>query len=215
MGRGVRRDDREALSARAAQHGFKIIIRLDDLDQAILGGTVAAIGVGMVLLHQRLVFRLDVFQRGFRAQPHHLQRLALGVEDLAGLRLAGLGTRTRPPAAAAVELAEHAERIGRAVQLGFGAALLAAAIGAHFPGRTMAGQRVLLVARDRFRVHAGEEIVGLIVFAHMVETEVPVLARILAALGRAVWALVRTIGPFAPLRGFARLRLLLRALLVR
>src|SRR5258708_38626209 len=170
----------------------------------------------MVLLDQRLVFRLDVFEGGLRAEPHHLQRLALGVEDLAGPGLGRGSSWPRPPAAAAVELAEHAERIGRGVQLGFGALTpLAAAIGAHLPGRPMAGQRVLLVTRDRFGVHAGKEIVGLIVFADMVEAEVPVLARILAALGRTVCALVLAFGPFARHRSLARLRLLLRALLVR
>src|ERR1700738_606977 len=82
-------------------------------------------------------------------------------------------TRTRPPAAAAVEFREHAERIGGAFQIGLRAALalLGAGIGAHFPGRTVAGQRVLLVARDRIGIHAGEEIVGLVVFADVVETE--------------------------------------------
>src|ERR1700748_2658484 len=70
-----------------ADHRLEIIIRLDDFDQAILGGTVAAIGVGMVLLDQRLVFRLDVFQRGVRSETHHLQRLALGVEYFSGFGL--------------------------------------------------------------------------------------------------------------------------------
>src|SRR6202043_2074073 len=141
---------------------------------AILGGAVAAIGVGMVLLHQRLVFRLHGLERRIRAEPHHLQRLALGIENLPPFAL-GLraGTGTRPPAAAAVELAEHAERIGRAFQVGLGAALalLGAGVGAHFPGRPMAGQRILLVARDRVRIHAGEEIIGLVIFADVIETE--------------------------------------------
>ncbi len=40
-----------------AHHGLQIIVGLDDLDQAILGRAVAAIGVGVMLLHQRLVLR--------------------------------------------------------------------------------------------------------------------------------------------------------------
>src|SRR6266851_778947 len=127
-------DEETPRSARAAHHGFKIIIRLDDFDQAIFGGAVAAIGVGMVLLHQGLVFRLDGLERRVRTEPHHLQRLALGVEYLSGLDLglAGGPAWTRPPAAATVELAEHAERIGRAFQIGLGTALapLGAGIGA-------------------------------------------------------------------------------------
>src|SRR5207248_8155380 len=90
---------------------------------------------------------------------------------------------------------------------------LDAAIGAHLPGWTVAGQRILLVARDRVGIHAGEEIVVLVVLTHVVEAEVPVLARILAALGRAVTALVLTPGPFASHHGVARLRL--RLALVR
>src|SRR5215218_6982702 len=47
------------------------------------------------------------------------------------------------PAATAVELAEHMERIGRALEVAFDAALAVprAGIGAHLPGRAMAGQR--------------------------------------------------------------------------
>src|SRR3954464_3514461 len=89
-------------SACAAHYSFEIIIRLDDFDQAIFGGAVATIGVGMVLLHQRLVFRLDGLERRIGAEPHHLQRLALGVEHLSGLDL-GLRIRAGPPAAATVE----------------------------------------------------------------------------------------------------------------
>src|ERR1700682_278423 len=205
------------MSARAAHHGLEIIIRLDDLDQAILGGAVAAIGVGMVLLHQRLVFCLHGFQRRVGPEPHHLQRLALGVHHFPGLRLglAGRAARTRPPAATAVELAEHAERIGSTFQIALGAWLaLLAAVGAHLPGRTMAGQRILLVARGGVGIHALEKIVGLVVFADMVQAEVPVLLGILAALGGAVRTLVLAIRPFAHGGFFARLRLLLRAQLV-
>ena len=216
-GPGVRRDDGRKKPARAAHHGLEIIIRLDDLDQAILGGAVAAIGVGMVLLHQRLVLRLDGFQRRVRPKPHHLQRLALGVHDFPRFRLglASGAARTRPPAATAVELGEHAERIGRTFQLGFCARLaLLAAVGAHLPGRAMAGQRVLLVARDGIRIHSLEEIIGLVVFADVIEAEVKILPRVLAALGRAVRTLVRAPRPFAHGGFFARLRLLLRAQLV-
>src|ERR1700726_1159828 len=216
MGPGVHRDDQWL--ARAAHYGLQIIICLDDLDQAIFGGTVAAIGVGMVLLHQRLVLHLGGLERRIRAEPHHLQRLALGVEYFSGfdLGLAGGSARTRPPAAAPIEFAEHAERVGGSFQVGLGAALalLGAGVGAHLPGRTMAGQRILLVARDRVGIHPGKEIIGLVVFADVVETEVPVLLVIGPALGRAVRPLVLAVRPFAHRGFFPRLRLLLRAQLV-
>src|SRR3981081_2263171 len=211
------RDRALMLSAGAAHHGFEVIVGFDDLDQPVLGRAVAAIGVGMMLLHQRLVFRLHRFQRRIAAQAHHLQRLALGIEHLAGFRL-GLfraGTRTWPPAAAAVELAEHRERIGGAVQISLGGLAFAlGAVGAHLPGRAMAGQRVLLVARDGIGVHAGEEIIRLVVLADMVQAEVPVFLVVGAALGGAVLPLVLAVGPLAQNGLLARAGLLLRALLV-
>src|ERR1700692_1285314 len=172
----------------------------------------------MMLLHQRLVFGLDRLKRRVGAEPHHLQRLALGVENLPrfDLGLAGGAAWTWPPAAAAVELAEHAERIGGAFEIGLrtALALLGAGIGAHLPGRTMAGQCVLLVAGARIRIHALEEIIGLVVFADVIETEVPILLVVGPALGRAVRPLVFALRPFAHGGGFARLRLLFRAQLV-
>ena len=79
----------------------------------------------------------------------------------------------------------------------------------------MAGQRILLVTRDGVRIHSGEEIVRLVIFTDVIEAEVPILARILPALRRAMRALVRAVGPFTPDGSLARLRLLLRTLLVR
>src|ERR1700730_2025067 len=105
---------------------------LDYLDQAILGGAVAAIGVGMMLLDQRLVFGLDGLKRCVGTKPHHLQRLALGVEHFSGFDLGlGASARPRPPAAAAVEFGEHAERVSGAFEIGFRIALapLGAGIG--------------------------------------------------------------------------------------
>src|SRR6185295_4882123 len=126
-----------------------------------------------------------------------------------------LGARTGPPAAAAVELGEHAEGIGGAVKiLGRLLALLAGGVGAHLPSRAMAGQRILLVARNGVGIHALEEIVVLVIFADVIETEVKILPRILPALGRAVRALVLAACPLAHGGFFARLRLLLRAQLV-
>src|SRR5712672_3088591 len=54
------------------------------------------------------------------------------------------------PAAAAVELGKHMEGIGGALEISLDAAfaLFGAGVGTHLPGRPVAGQRVLLVARD-------------------------------------------------------------------
>src|SRR3954464_8642014 len=64
---------KRARSLRLAHHGLQIIIRLDDFDQAILGGAVATVGIGVVLLHQRLVLGLDVGERGPGAEDRHLK----------------------------------------------------------------------------------------------------------------------------------------------
>ena len=50
-----------------------------------------------------------------------------------------------------------------------------AAVHAHLPGRAMADHRLALVARDVVGAHAGEEIVGVVVLAHVVEAEPPIL----------------------------------------
>src|SRR5438105_580531 len=72
-----------------------------------------------------------------------------------------------------------------------------AAIHAHLPGRAMADGRVLLVAGDVVRAHAGEEIVGVVVLAHVVEAEAPVFVFALPSLGRAVGRGRRTARPLA------------------
>ena len=141
-----------------------------------------------MLLHQHLVFGLDGFERRVGAEPHHLQRFTLRVEDLARLGF-GLGPRpgARPPPSAAIEFAEHAEGIGRAVEIDrVGLAFATGAVGAHLPGRTVAGQRILLVTRDRLRIHALEEIVGLVVSADMIEAKMEIPTFVAAAFRRAV-----------------------------
>src|SRR5262249_44150103 len=93
--------------------------------------------------------------------------------------------------------------------------ILLAAVGAHLPGRAMAGQRVLLIARDVFRIHALEEVIRLIVFADVIEAEVPIITRILTAFRSAVRALVLASRPLAGDRLLAGLCLALRTHLGR
>ena len=78
----------------------------------------------------------------------------------------------------------------------------------------MAGQRILLIARHRIGIHAGKEVIGLVVFADVIETEVPVFLVVGPALGRTMRPLVLAVGPFTHRGFFARLRLLLRGQLV-
>ena len=61
----------------------------------------------------------------------------------------------------------------------------------------MAGDGVLLVARDRVVAHAGEIIVGMIVLAHVLEAEAPVFALAQPPLRRAVRRLAGAARPLA------------------
>src|SRR5690349_20350273 len=158
----------------------------------------------MVPLHQLLEARLDLAALGVGLEPERMQRLALGIAHSAPLRLARIGL-ARPPA----ELAEHAERIIGALvaEEAPARARLAGALAAdhaHLPGRAMAGDRVLLIARDRVVAHAGEKIVGVVVLAHMIEAEAPVLALFTTTLWRPVGSPVGAARPLAGRHGVAQ-----------
>jgi hypothetical protein len=130
----------------------------------------------MVALHQHLELRLDLGLVGADLQAKLVQGLALGVaHDARRLGLFGLGPRA--------ELAEHVERIARGVGAKLGAGMIA---GSHLPGRAMPGDRVLLVFQHGVVAHAGEVIVGVVVLAHVLQAEPPVLILALPALGRAM-----------------------------
>ncbi len=73
----------------------------------------------------------------------------------------------------------------------------------------MSGQRVLLIAGDRFVRHALEEIIGLVVFPHMVQAEMPVLLLLAAAFRRAMRRGVLALRPFTHGHIFLHARLLL------
>src|SRR6185503_14201029 len=83
-----------------------------------------------------------------------------------------------------------------------------AAIEAHLPGRAMSGDGVLLVTRDRILAHAGEIVVGMVVFPHMFEAEAPVFPLAQPALRRPVRRLAGAARPFANRRMTARLSVL-------
>src|SRR6202044_2875567 len=170
----------------AEARGLEVIIGLDDLPKRVFGTAVAAIGVGMMALYQHLEPSLDIgsFCVGFKAE--HVEGAALGMENLAP-------PRRRPRMAGpAAGLAQHGERVG-GFPLG-GAKAAAGAPGrralaadrAHFPGRTVAGDGLLLILRDRVVAHSGEKIVGIVVFAHVLEAEPPILAGLQPAFGRAM-----------------------------
>ena len=139
-----------------------------------------------MLFHQRLEGGAHIRLSGIVLQTEIMQRLALGVADHAAFRLRRLGAR--PPAPTG--LLEHVEGIIRAVEAGVARPplhrLVDRAVHADFPGRPMTVDRILLITRDRVVAHAGEEIVRLVILAHMREAEVPVFLFPLPALRRAM-----------------------------
>ncbi len=169
----------------AEARGLQVIIGLDDLPQLVLRAAVAAIGVGMMPFHQTLNLDLISARLASASSPStsSARRCALRI-----LRPSARGAHDRCRSAAASPnrpngssaaqpaAADNRTRRPRA----------AAAERAHFPGRTVAGDVVLLVLRDRVVAHAGEEIVRIVVFAHVFEAELPILAGAQPALRRAV-----------------------------
>src|SRR5271169_4746156 len=150
----------------------------------------------MVPLHQGLELRFDIGAAGVVFKAERFERAALGIEYLARL---GRGFRLR--GAAGAGLAEQRKRvvgrkIGAAEALRHAPGALAADR-AHLPGWPVAGQRILLVFRDRVVAHAGEKIVRTVVFADMFEAEPPIFSGAFTALRGAMRCRRVASGPVA------------------
>src|SRR5262245_52498744 len=148
----------------------------------------------MMAFHQDLESGLDFDGAGVRLQAEHVERLALGVAHQTAVGRAALRMGACGPC-----LLEQTERIvreklpTRIVR----SASRVFAVHADFPGRTMAGDRLLLITGDRILAHSGKKIVGMIVFAYMVETKPPIFALAQASLGGAMGSILMTIRPIA------------------
>ena len=89
------------------------------------------------------------------------------------------------------ELLEHAEGILGAAEFGTKARRMGArrrppAVHAHLPGRAMPDDGFPLIAGDVVGAHAGEEIVGVIVLAHVIKAEPPIFLLAQTPLRRAM-----------------------------
>src|ERR1051326_898973 len=147
----------------------------------------------MMALHQDLELGLDVGRVGIRFKAKGMQRLALGVAHHTFRR----GTLALGPPWPHTQLVENPERIrGAAVRTETVATVLVP-VHPHFPGRAMTRNGLLLIARDRVLAHSGEEIVGLVILAHVLEAEAPVFALAQAALGGAMSRALATSRPVA------------------
>src|SRR4029079_2159748 len=133
---------------------LQIVISLDDFAQLVLGPFVPPVGVGVVSFHQFLEPGLDLETLGGGRQIEGLERFQLQRPERPA-RLAGTGSA---PGEKLVRIAK-----ATAVSAGVDYAVPGAVgpgIGTHFPGRTVAGEAVLLVGLDLGIAHAGEVVVG-------------------------------------------------------
>src|SRR5215470_2828186 len=168
---------------------LQIFISLDDLAQPIFGRAIAAIGVRVMALHQHLEAQLDLGGGCSRVEPKRVERPALGVADDTALTPAQalvFGTGT-----VRAKMAKQVEWIVDIIEMRLeprriGSRRRATPVHAHFPGRPVADDRLLLVAGDVVLAHASEEIVGVVVLTHMAKAEAPVFVLAGAALGGAM-----------------------------
>src|SRR4029079_2611356 len=146
----------------------------------------------MMTLHQRLEARFHLNRCRTCIEPEGFERLALDVAHDALFRFV-VGIRPRCSTCAPVYFADNAKRIAGAAKVRRGRALA----GSHFPGRTMAGDGILLIGQNVIVLHAGEEVVVLVVVADVSEAKVPILVLAAAAFGRAMGAALLAADPFA------------------
>ncbi len=138
---------------------------------------VAAIGVGMVDLHQGLVGALDLVRLGAGLEAQRLEGAAIVLVQLdraLGSRAAGVGARITGPD---VKRVGETLRLEVRVALGHARAIVGARLGAKAPARPAVGLggRVEMLLALGFG-HVGEEVEGRVVVADMLQAEMVILA---------------------------------------
>src|SRR3546814_30208 len=130
----------------------------------------------MVFLHQFLLAALDCCRCRIAGKAHRIERLRLQA-----LQLAPLGLEPRPATASLPDKPERildpvlcARRTGAKRRMQW--RMLCGLVDADRPCRTMAGDGLLLVARNLAIGKPGKVVVALVVFLHMLEAEQEELA---------------------------------------
>src|SRR5262249_35242392 len=120
----------------------------------------------MMPLHQFLEAHFHLLRSGSDLQPERVQGFPLGVADRSrfGARLL---LRTH-------SFAKQSERISWAAESTHIRSTRSFA-SSHLPGRTMSRKGILLVGHHRRIAHSGEKIVGLVVFADVIEAKTPIV----------------------------------------
>src|SRR5262245_58330298 len=160
-------------------------------------------------LHQLLEAGLDVGLGGAVLEIELAQALPLGALE---------GPLRRAPRGLGVAFGEQSERVvgGEAVSKAArpravaGLSIARPGIDPERPGRAVADDVLFLMLGDRLVGEAGKVIVGLDVFAHMIEAEAVILPLDPPSLGRRVEAGLLAAGPVARRMGLAQEPVLVR-----
>src|SRR5262245_794087 len=141
----------------------------------------------MMPLHQFLEAHFHLLRSGSDLQPERVQGFPLGVADRSSF---GARLLFR-----AQSFAKQLERISVAESTHIRSNRSLA--GSHLPGRTMSRKGILLVGHHRRIAHSGEKIVGLVVFAHVIEAKTPIVLLAPASHRRTVRRFFLAAVPFA------------------
>src|SRR5689334_9133395 len=131
----------------------------------------------MVALNQFLETHFHLLRSRVDVEPKRIERLAFGVADRARF-----SARLLLRAYAFTEKTERIRVRAKCTHVRPHRSLACS----HLPGGAVTGERILLVRHHGRVAHAGKEIVRLVVFAHVIETETPVVLFAATALRRPV-----------------------------
>src|SRR4051812_21210765 len=180
----------------------------NDRTEALFGGLVAAVGVGMVDFHQGFVGALDLFGLGRGCEAERFEGAAVVLMQLDGA-LGRRSARIRPgipgPDVKRIGEALSARRVG--ILFWHAWTVVGARLGAQPPARPAIGLRGRIeMALTLLLVHVRKEVERRVVVANMLKAEMMVLALEAMALGRLVDAGLVAAFPGAIGNGGTRLR---------
>src|SRR4029079_17807359 len=131
----------------------------------------------MMSFHQFLEPHFHLLRGGSDFQPERVQGFSLGVADRSSF-----GARLLSRAHASAKQTDRISVTAKSTHIRPNRSLA----GSHLPGRTMSGKGIFLVGHHRRIAHAGEKIIGLVVFADVIEAKTPIVLLAPASLRRTV-----------------------------
>src|SRR5262249_49994945 len=119
----------------------------------------------MMPFHQFLEAHFHLLRSGSNLQPERVQGFPLGVADRSSF-----GARLLFRSNSSAKQFERTSVAPKSTHIWPTRSLT----GSHLPGRTMSRKGILLVGHHRRISHSGEKIIGLVVFAHVIEAKTPI-----------------------------------------